>query len=96
MTGSTTISPVEHLSIADVADRYGLTPGTVRTYNGKAAQRRRAGLAKAHDFPAPVRRVGNSPLFAAPDVEQWFKRRPGRGVGGGRPRKPQPAARTEQ
>lgn len=75
------------LSIADIAERYGLTAPTVRTYNGQATQRRRAGTPTGHDFPPAVARVGNSPLFDADEVEGWFRNRPGRGAGGGRPRK---------
>jgi len=75
------------LSITDIADRFTLSAATVRTYNGQAAQRRRAGTDRPHDFPAPVSRVGNSPLFDADQIADWFSHRPGRGAGGGRPRK---------
>lgn len=76
------------LSIADIAETYRLGVATVRTYNGQAAQRRRAGSPRPHDFPVPVARIGNSPLFDADAVSDWFNNRPGRGTGGGRPRKP--------
>ncbi|MFA5707553.1 hypothetical protein [Mycolicibacterium sp.] len=80
-------SPSALLSIADIARLYGLAQTTVRTYNGQAAQRRRAGTSRRHDFPAPTSRIGNSPLFDAEQVQVWFDHRPGRGVGGGRPPK---------
>lgn len=85
MTQPQTGSPL--LSISAIADTFGLAEATVRTYNGQAAQRRRAGTARAHDFPAPVDRIGNSPLFDPAAVRDWFDHRPGRGAGGGRPRK---------
>lgn len=75
------------LSISAIAAAFGLAETTVRTYNGQAAQRRRAGTAGPHDFPAPVDRIGNSPLFDPAAVRDWFDHRPGRGAGGGRPRK---------
>ena len=84
MTQSSTGSTL--LSIAAIADAFGLAETTVRTYNGQAAQRRRAGTARPHDFPAPVERIGNSPLFDPAAVRDWFEHRPGRGAGGGRPR----------
>lgn len=76
------------LSIADIAETYRLGAATVRTYNGQAAQRRRTGSSRPHDFPAPAARIGNSPLFDADAVSDWFINRPGHGTGGGRPRKP--------
>lgn len=80
-------SRAQLLSLADIAEQYALAPATVRTYNGKAAVARRNGTARGHDFPPPVDRIGNSPLFDAEAVRAWFDHRPGRGAGGGRPRK---------
>lgn len=74
------------MSLADIAERYELAVATVRTYSGQAAQRRRAGTSRPHDFPAAAARVGNSPLFDSAQVDDWHTHRPGRGVGGGRPR----------
>lgn len=84
------------LSIAEIAERYGLAPSTVRTYNGKSAVSRRRGTSRSHDFPAPVDRIGNSPLFDAEQVRHWFEHRPGRGVGGGRPRTQTPKPLQER
>lgn len=75
------------LLIAEIAARYGLSPATVRTYHGQATGRRRAGNSGENDFPPPIQRIGNTPLFDAEQVENWFTSRPGRGTGGGRPRK---------
>lgn len=75
------------LSIAEIATRFGLAAATVRTYNGQAAQRRRAGKPRPHDFPAAAWRVGNSPVFRLSEVDDWYNHRPGQGAGGGRPRK---------
>lgn len=80
-------SRAQLLSLADIAEQYALALTTVRTYNGKAAVARRNGTAGDHDFPAPADRIGNSPLFDAEAVRDWFDHRPGRGAGGGRPRK---------
>lgn len=77
------------MSLADIAERYELAVATVRTYNGQAAQRRRAGTSGPHDFPAAVTRVSNSPLFDSARVDDWHTHRPGRGAGGGRPRRVQ-------
>lgn len=74
------------MTLTDIAGEYALTVSTVRTYNGKSAQKRREGTAGPHDFPAPVDRIGNSPLFDSREVRDWFDHRPGRGAGGGRPR----------
>ena len=38
-------------------------------------------------FPAPDVTVGQSPAWYAPTLDAWQAARPGRGVGGGRPRK---------
>ncbi|WP_052615641.1 hypothetical protein [Mycobacteroides abscessus] len=75
------------VSIAEIAAEYGLAESTVRTMNGQAAQRRRAKRSRPGDMPAPVDRVGNSPLFDRQEVTDAFNQRPGRGAGGGRPRK---------
>ncbi len=75
------------VSIADIATEHGLAESTVRTMNGQAAQRRRANESRPWDMPAPVDRVGNSPLFDRQEVRTALAKRPGRGTGGGRPRK---------
>ena len=82
-------TPTGHapVSLAEIAAEYGLALTTVRTYNGQAAQRRRLGKVRPHDFPAPCGRVGNSPMFDPVGVRDWFEHRPGQGKGGGRPRK---------
>ena len=83
------------LSLSDIATHYALSLPTVRNYNGKAAMARRSGTATPHGFPAPVDRIGNSPLFDPEAVRAWFEHRPGRGAGGGRPRK-KPAPDTPE
>ncbi|SKT55850.1 Uncharacterised protein [Mycobacteroides abscessus subsp. massiliense] len=77
----------ELVSIAEIAAEHGLAESTVRTMNGQSAQRRRANKSRPGDMPALVDRVGNSPLFDRREVRSAFDRRPGRGAGGGRPRK---------
>lgn len=77
----------ELVSVADIAAEHALAESTVRTMNGQAAQRRRAGMPRPWDLPAPADRIGNSPLFDRQAVKAAFDQRPGRGAGGGRPRK---------
>lgn len=77
----------ELVSIAEIAAEHGLAESTVRTMNGQSAQRRRANKSRPGDMPALVDRVGNSPLFDRREVRSAFDQRPGRGAGGGRPRK---------
>lgn len=84
----------ELISISEIAEEYGLAESTVRTMNGQAAQRRRANKSRPGDMPALVDRVGNSPLFDRREVRAAFDQRPGRGAGGGRPRKARGAEPT--
>jgi predicted DNA-binding transcriptional regulator AlpA len=58
-----------------VARLLGVTPATVRSYLAR-------GL-----MPQPAGRIGASPYWTREAVEAWVASRPGRGVGGGRPRK---------
>jgi hypothetical protein len=61
------------LGIADVARIAGVTPATITAY---LARRR---------MPAPVTRIGNSPVWTRPVIHYWLASRPGQGV---RPRTP--------
>lgn len=58
-----------------VAALLGVRPGTISQY-----RRRRT-------LPAPDVVVGRSPAWYAATIEAWRATRPGRGAGGGRPRK---------
>ena len=63
------------LDIPAIARRLGVSQATVRSYRAR-------GL-----MPEPAGRIGASPYWTREAVEAWIASRPGRGVGGGRPRK---------
>ena len=58
------------LGIGDVARLAGVSPTTITAY-----------LARGR-MPAPVSRIGNSPLWSRPIIQQWLASRPGQGVRG--------------
>ena len=64
------------LDLADAADHLGLSYATLRRYRSQDAS-----------FPAPDVTVGQSPAWWATTLDAWQAARPGRGAGGGRPRK---------
>lgn len=65
-----------------VADRLGVLPATVTRYRQRD-----------DTFPQPVRVfAGTCPVWFLHDVDRWVASRPGRGVGGGRPRKTEAGA----
>jgi predicted DNA-binding transcriptional regulator AlpA len=55
------------LGVSDVARLAGVSPATITAY----LSRRR--------MPAPVTRIGNSPLWSRPIIGQWLAGRPGQG-----------------
>jgi predicted DNA-binding transcriptional regulator AlpA len=75
------------LDVAAVADLLGLEQRTVRNYHHTAARNRRDGATRPGDFPEPDAVFGRSPVWKASTIQAWERRRPGQGVGGGRPRK---------
>lgn len=66
----------EVMSLADIDAEMGWSPGTARKGRGKP-----------HGLPEPDARVGGSPVWFRSTFEAWRAARPGRGAGGGRPRK---------
>lgn len=68
----------EQWSYADVARHLNVTPATVRKY------------AALGMLPDPDGKVAQSPWWWPDTIRTWHASRPGRGVGGGRPRKPTP------
>lgn len=72
-----------------IARLMGVKVDSVRTYHARAVARRAAGQSRPGDMPAPSGRVGNCLIWQPEDILAWLVARPGRGVGGGRPRKPQ-------
>jgi len=65
----------ELLTLREVAERLGITYGSACTYRWR------------EDFPAPAQTYGRVALWRPRDVDKWHAARPGRGAGGGRPRK---------
>jgi predicted DNA-binding transcriptional regulator AlpA len=77
----------DFLTLTDLAQLLGVKTETVSFYRAHSKAGRRYA---DHPFPAPDRLVGRSPIWHANRVEEikaWDAQRPGRGVGGGRPRK---------
>ncbi|WP_344968237.1 hypothetical protein [Salinactinospora qingdaonensis] len=64
-----------------------LSEATVRGYHNHASQRRRDGCPRPGDFPPPDQTFGRSPVWLPETIDRWATNRPGRGTGGGRPRK---------
>lgn len=60
-----------YLSLTDVAKRLGITKGALARYK----------------LPEPDVLVGHARGWSETTIDQWNTNRPGRGVGGGRPRK---------
>ncbi|MDG9703797.1 AlpA family transcriptional regulator [Streptomyces sp. DH37] len=77
----------KYLDLHAVAELTGLTYPTVRGYHNKAAIRRRDGTSRPGDFPPPDDVFSRVPLWLPDTIETWMANRPGRGTGGGRPRK---------
>ncbi|AVH59948.1 MULTISPECIES: hypothetical protein [Streptomyces] len=75
------------LDLQAIATHLGLSYETVRSYHTKAEANRRAGRPKVGDFPPPDNMFGRSPVWQDTTIDQWAAHRPGRGAGGGRPRK---------
>lgn len=59
-----------YLSRADVAERLGVKPDTLSRYK----------------LPAPDAMIGTTRGWLAETIDEWNAARPGRGVGGGRPK----------
>lgn len=75
------------LDLPAVADMLGLTGRTVRNYHQGSERRRRLGDPRPGDFPPPDMRFGRTPVWKVSTIRSWKNRRPGRGAGGGRPRR---------
>lgn len=70
MTDSTTETP-QLLSLADIADLFGLTAASVRTYHNDANRRRSRGEPRPQDLPAPDLVIGRTPAWKPETVESW-------------------------
>lgn len=62
---------VRYLSYGDVAERLGITTGALGSAN----------------LPEPDATIGRTRGWTEATIDAWAAARPGRGVGGGRPRK---------
>jgi predicted DNA-binding transcriptional regulator AlpA len=59
----------------EVADLLGIAPESVTRYRARGG------------FPEPLRHFGGSPVWTRAQIAAFIESRPGRGAGGGRPRK---------
>ncbi|MEU4670500.1 hypothetical protein AB0F91_21560 [Amycolatopsis sp. NPDC023774] len=78
-------SPGETLRYADMVEI-----GTWFGHDHRVVSTWRKRYAADHPFPEPDVMVGRTPGWARsrrPEIEIWERGRPGRGAGGGRPRK---------
>lgn len=64
-----------------------LSHATVEGYHRHTAKRRRDGTSRPGDLPPPDRTFGRSPVWVSQTIDAWARSRPGRGAGGGRPKK---------
>lgn len=74
--------PTRYLGAAEVAELFGVKPGTVETWRGRYP-----------DFPAPdayIGRVAGWLPSRMAELRKWEASRPGQGAGGGRPVKRTP------
>lgn len=62
---------IEYLSVTDVSKRLGISTAAVSAYK----------------LPQPDALIGRTRGWLPDTIDQWNAQRPGRGVGGGRPRK---------
>lgn len=77
----------DYLTNADLAELLGIKPATIRFLR---AQSKPGGRYAEDPFPEPDMTIARSPAWKAEradEIKAWNTRRPGQGVGGGRPRK---------
>lgn len=81
----------DYLTLADLAQLLGVQTETISFYRAHSKPGKRYA---DHPFPAEDRKFGRSPVWSpgrAEEIKTWDKERPGRGSGGGRPRKDEPS-----
>jgi predicted DNA-binding transcriptional regulator AlpA len=76
----------EYLDVKAVADLLGVKPQTVRAYKHRGD----AG------FPEPDLVITGHPAWRRETIEAWIARRPGQGIGGGRPKGRRKGTEREQ
>lgn len=77
------------LDLAALAERQDWTITSARTLHKRAQRRRREDKARPGDLPPPDGHAGRAPWWFETTIVDWEKRRPGQGIGGGRPAKTQ-------
>ncbi len=80
------------LDLRAAAELVGVSYRTMRNYHQTAERNRRQGEVRPGDLPEPDDTFGRSPVWKRQTITAWKRHRPGRGAGGGRPRKATPAA----
>jgi hypothetical protein len=66
----------ESMTLAQVADRLGVTVLSARLFHNQATRRRREGRSNSWDMPAPDLVVGRSPRWFRETIEEWVLVRP--------------------
>jgi len=98
VSGSQAVSPdpdAPFWTTRDVADLLGVKLETVHRYMADTRYCQEL-IAKGYELPPeklaavmppPDARFGRTPVWRPATIQEWVRRRPGRGAGGGRPRK---------
>jgi hypothetical protein len=81
------MSETRVIDLAALAERLGWTITTARTLHKRAQRRRRENQPRPGDLPLPDGHAGRAPWWYETTIVGWEKRRPGQGIGGGRPPK---------
>jgi predicted DNA-binding transcriptional regulator AlpA len=71
-----------YLDTAAAADRIGVTEATLRQYRSREAKH-----PTRPPFPYPDALLAGHPAWLSSTVDAWMASRPGKGKGGGRPKK---------
>lgn len=71
------MSRTQRLGTNEVASLAGVSPRTIASYAARGQMPK----------PSVCPCCGHTPTWSAREIDQWLGNRPGRGVGGGRPRK---------
>lgn len=72
------------LTLPQIAERIGVSVDSIRVYHQRASKNRRDGNVRPGDMPPPDQHFGRSPVWKLATIIAWERKRPGRGVGGGR------------
>lgn len=67
--------PEQYLTLTQIAERAGITPGSARIYHKRAAANRAAGDTRAGDLPAPDITLGRTPGWSTRTIDTWLTAR---------------------